>query len=81
MKNKHNLTLAELIAIFCKERETMRQYIKDKFKAYTLDDDALIDYFIDKWIEDAKNCKNVSQFDQLIRSSLRMSFDDWFSTL
>ena len=69
-------TLEELIEIFCKERESLRNYFMKETSMFEV-----CDYFFDKWVEAAKLCKTEEEFDFLIRESLRMSFDDWFGGL
>lgn len=75
-KKTKEYTLEELIDIFCKERESLRQYFMEKTLQFEV-----CGYFFDKWIESARACKNIDEFDTLIRESLRMSFDDWFQGL
>jgi len=67
-------TLKDLIDIFCKERESLRQYFMERTTMYEV-----CGYFFDKWIEEARKCETEEEFDSLIRESLRMSFEDWFS--
>lgn len=71
----------ELIEIFCKERNSLFEYMKKRHQFFTYDDDALLSYFIDLWIKDARQCDTLEKFDALIRKSMRMSFNDWFSGL
>ncbi len=80
-KNKYNMTLQELLKVFCDERETLREYYKSQLKLRTFENEDFIDYSINNWIKDAKNCKNIMQFDILLRASLRMSYEDWFVSL
>ena len=69
-------TLEELIEIFCKERESLRQFFMERTLHYET-----CGYLFDKWIEAAKACKTEEEFDSLIRESLRMSFEDWLGGL
>ena len=79
--NKQNLQ--DCIEKFCSERESLRSYMKSNnfLKNPTYDNESLIDYFIDLWIKDVKSCSSFEQLDSIIRSSLRMSFEDWYSSL
>jgi len=76
-------TFEQLIDIFCRERENMRDYVAKPLMEVmgTIDGRNLANFFIDLWIEKAKNCKTEDEFDFLLRESLRMSFHDWFNSL
>ena len=77
---KTEYTLEQLIVIFIEERKKLQYLFLEQMGRMGISREC-IDYMFEKWIESAENCKTEDEFDHLLKNSLRMSFQDWFTSL